>query len=140
MSRHGAGFSLAPISVAARARLAAIRVNGTFATGAALFGTIVVECVLVPLFVSTSTTVFVGVPPTGPSLTHPFGTDAFGHDVFIRTLIGRRLALWPALMARFSPDVYASHSHIHVDSPGARIELVPSAVRPYCPNALSFVT
>nr|MDT0523156.1 ABC transporter permease [Streptomyces sp. DSM 41633] len=75
--------SLAPIAVAARARLASTRVNGTFAAGAGLFGTIVALCVLVPLFVNTSTTDFVGIPLTGPSLAHPFGTDAFGRDVFI---------------------------------------------------------
>ncbi|SEP61344.1 ABC transporter permease [Mycolicibacterium nivoides] len=95
--------SLAPIAVAARARLASTRVNGTFAAGAGLFGTIVALCVLVPLFVTTSTTDFVGIPLTGPSLAHPFGTDAFGRDVFIRTLIGGRLDLGVAFIGVVVP-------------------------------------
>ncbi|MBO0680453.1 ABC transporter permease [Mycolicibacterium sp. S2-37] len=80
-----------------------LRLNRTFAAGAALLGAIVALCVLAPLFVTTSTTDFVGIPLSAPSLTHPFGTDAFGRDVFIRTLVGGRLDLGVAFIGVVVP-------------------------------------
>jgi peptide/nickel transport system permease protein len=80
-----------------------LQLNRTFAAGAVLLGTIIALCVLAPLFVTTSTTDFVGIPLSAPSLTHPFGTDAFGRDVFIRTLVGGRLDLGVAFIGVVVP-------------------------------------
>jgi ABC-type dipeptide/oligopeptide/nickel transport system permease subunit len=89
--------SLAPLS-GTRTRLPAPRVNRTFLTGAALLGGIIALCVVGPLLISTSTTGFGGLPLSGPSFAHPFGTDAFGRDVFIRVLVGGRIDLGVAFI------------------------------------------
>jgi ABC-type dipeptide/oligopeptide/nickel transport system permease subunit len=80
-----------------------LRRNRTFAAGAILLGAVVTLCVLAPLFITTSTTDFVGLPLSGPSVAHPFGTDAFGRDVFIRTLVGGRLDLGVAFIGVVVP-------------------------------------
>ncbi len=36
---------------------------------------------------------------TGPSLSHPFGTDNLGRDVFARVLYGARVSMWVGLLA-----------------------------------------
>jgi ABC-type dipeptide/oligopeptide/nickel transport system permease subunit len=92
-----------PLVETIRIRLLAVRLNRTFTAGATLLGIIVALCVLVPLFVETSTTDFVGIPLSGPSLSHPFGTDAFGRDVFIRTIVGGRLDLGVAFIGVLVP-------------------------------------
>lgn len=44
---------------------------------------------------------------SAPSLTHPFGTDWLGRDMFIRTLKGLALSFWVGLLAAFISAVIA---------------------------------
>jgi peptide/nickel transport system permease protein len=53
-------------------------------------------CVLVPIFSPHDPTAFVGSPFEPPSRSHPFGTDAYGRDVFVRVFEGGRLDLMVA--------------------------------------------
>jgi peptide/nickel transport system permease protein len=92
-----------PVTTAMQSRLRLPRINRTLATGVVLLATIIALCVLAPVFISTSTTDFVGVPLSAPSPAHPFGTDAFGRDVFMRTLVGGRLDLGIALIGVVVP-------------------------------------
>jgi peptide/nickel transport system permease protein len=94
---------LVPLAESPRTRLAALGLNRTFAAGAALLGGIVALCVVGPLFVTMSTTEFGAIPLSGPSPAHPFGTDAFGRDVFIRTLVGGRIDLGVAFIGVVVP-------------------------------------
>lgn len=67
--------------------------------GLALLLLIVLACVLIPVFWSYSTGALVGVPFNGPSLSHPFGTDDLGRDVFVRTFAAGRLDMGVAAIA-----------------------------------------
>lgn len=89
---------LAQSAKSSRIPRVSIRVNRVFLAGTVLLGFTVAVCVLGPLLITTSTTDFVGVPLSSPSPAHPFGTDAFGRDVFIRTLAGGRLDLGVAFV------------------------------------------
>lgn len=44
---------------------------------------------------------------SAPSLTHPFGTDWLGRDMFIRTIKGLALSFWVGLLAAFISAVIA---------------------------------
>lgn len=44
---------------------------------------------------------------SAPSLTHPFGTDWLGRDMFIRTVKGLALSFWVGLLAAFISAVIA---------------------------------
>jgi peptide/nickel transport system permease protein len=65
----------------------------------------VVVCMLVllavaaPLLATHSPTAYDGLPLEDPSLSHPFGTDNNGRDVFSRTVYGARVSLGIALLA-----------------------------------------
>jgi peptide/nickel transport system permease protein len=61
--------------------------------GASVFALIVLMCLFVPFFYSYGPNQFVSAPFQPPSLQYPFGTDAVGRDVFLRTLAGGRVDL-----------------------------------------------
>jgi len=61
--------------------------------GGAVFGLIVLMCIFVPVFSPYGANDFVAMAFQPPSLAHPFGTDAVGRDLFVRTFEGGRIDL-----------------------------------------------
>jgi peptide/nickel transport system permease protein len=61
--------------------------------GGAVFALIVLMCIVVPFLYPYGPNDFVAAPFQSPSLAHPFGTDAVGRDVFLRTWAGGRVDL-----------------------------------------------
>ena len=66
--------------------------------GAAL-GFAMIVLIIVGPYLSTKTALGANTPALGPSLAHPFGTDALGRDVLSRVLSGGRTVLWIPLAA-----------------------------------------
>lgn len=66
--------------------------------GATMFTIIVLACIFGPLFYPYGPDDFVAAPFQAPSWTFPFGTDAVGRDVFLRTLVGGRVDLSAAVI------------------------------------------
>ena len=66
--------------------------------GATVFGIIVLACIFVPLFYPYGPDDFVAAPFQAPNPAFPFGTDAVGRDVFLRTLVGGRVDLSAAVI------------------------------------------
>jgi peptide/nickel transport system permease protein len=64
--------------------------------GCAILAIIVLLCVFGPIISPYSAGEFAGRPFLGPSWSHPFGTDSFGRDVFVRVWVGGRLDLFIA--------------------------------------------
>jgi peptide/nickel transport system permease protein len=64
--------------------------------GGAVFALIVLMCIVVPFLYPYGPNDFVAAPFQSPSLAHPFGTDAVGRDVFLRTWAGGRVDLFAA--------------------------------------------
>lgn len=64
--------------------------------GGAVFLLIVLMCIFVPMFYPYGPNDFVAMPFQAPSWEHPFGTDAVGRDVFLRTWAGGRVDLLAA--------------------------------------------
>ena len=59
--------------------------------GSTIFAIVVLMCILVPIFSPYSPTRLASRPFLSPSLTHFFGTDEYGRDVFVRVFAGGRL-------------------------------------------------
>jgi peptide/nickel transport system permease protein len=66
--------------------------------GIALFGAVVLLCIVVPLVSPYSSNAIVAPAFQAPSLGHLFGTDAVGRDVFTRTFAGGRIDLIASLL------------------------------------------
>jgi len=66
--------------------------------GATVFAIIVLACILVPFFYPYGPDDFVAAPFLPPSPAYPFGTDAVGRDVLLRTLVGGRVDLSAAVV------------------------------------------
>jgi peptide/nickel transport system permease protein len=69
------------------------------AVGMVLLGVVVLMCIFVPILSRYDPYEFVAEAFQAPSLTHPFGTDAVGRDVFVRTFAGGRIDLVAAVVA-----------------------------------------
>ncbi|WP_051791033.1 ABC transporter permease [Amycolatopsis jejuensis] len=67
--------------------------------GVLVLGAVVASCVLVPLIDHTDPNAFVAPPFQAPSANHPFGTDSYGRDVFVRVFHAGRLDLVIATVA-----------------------------------------
>lgn len=67
--------------------------------GIAMFALVVLMCIFVPLLSPYGINDFVAMPFQAPSWAHPFGTDAVGRDVFVRTFAGGSVDLLSALVA-----------------------------------------
>lgn len=55
-------------------------------------------CIVGPIVSPYGAGEFAGRPFSGPSPSHPFGTDSFGRDVFVRVCVGGRLDLFIAVV------------------------------------------
>jgi peptide/nickel transport system permease protein len=64
--------------------------------GGGVFLLIVLMCIFAPLLYPYGPNDFVAAPFTPPSWQYPFGTDAVGRDVFLRTWVGGRVDLLAA--------------------------------------------
>jgi peptide/nickel transport system permease protein len=67
--------------------------------GVGILALVVLMCVFVPMLSSRGPNAFVGTAFAGPSLAHPFGTDAVGRDIFVRTFAAGRIDLIAAVIA-----------------------------------------
>jgi peptide/nickel transport system permease protein len=65
--------------------------------GSILLSAIVAAAVLVPLLAAHGADELVGIPFQAPSWSHPFGTDAVGRDVFVRTFAAARVDIFAAM-------------------------------------------
>ena len=61
--------------------------------GIVLFSTVVLLCIFVPILSPYQPNDFVNMAFLPPSWQHPFGTDAVGRDLFVRTFAGGRVDL-----------------------------------------------
>ena len=61
--------------------------------GIVVFAIVVLMCIFVPVFSPYGPNDFVDMAFLPPSWAHPFGTDAVGRDVFVRTFEGGRIDL-----------------------------------------------
>lgn len=75
-----------------------VGVSASRTIGASVFALIVVLCIVLPLVYPYGPNDFVAPPFQAPSLAHPFGTDAVGRDVFLRTFAGGRVDLAAAII------------------------------------------
>jgi peptide/nickel transport system permease protein len=73
--------------------------RASMAVGLVLLTVVVLMCVFVPIFSRYDPGEFVAPAFQAPSLTHLFGTDAVGRDVFVRTFAGGRVDLVAAAVA-----------------------------------------
>jgi peptide/nickel transport system permease protein len=71
--------------------------------GAGILVAIALLGIFVPIVSSYGTNQFSGRPLQGPSLTHLFGTDEFGRDVFVRTWSAARIDLFVAFVGVLVP-------------------------------------
>jgi peptide/nickel transport system permease protein len=83
-----------PLRIAVLRRFSGRRTSLWFGVG--LIAAIVLLCIVVPLVWPYSTDEL-GAPLQSPSFSHPFGTDAVGRDVFVRTFAGGRIDLGVAV-------------------------------------------
>lgn len=95
----GGAIVPSPVTSTRRAR----RRHGRGTAGAVLLAVVVLACVVGPLLSPYSAQEFVAAPLLGPSPSHPFGTDALGRDVLVRTLLGGRVDLVVALLGVLVP-------------------------------------
>lgn len=89
---------------------AGVRIRGTHvplsaAVGMTALATILSLGFLVPVVSPYGITAFVADPFLPPSLTHPFGTDQYGRDLFTRTFAAAPLDLGLALIGVVVPAV-----------------------------------
>lgn len=85
-------MKIVPRAVRGRRRSRTLRV------GVGLLVVIVSLCVIIPMVSSHGPDDFVADPLQSPSFAHPFGTDTFGRDVFLRVWAGGRLDLLIAVV------------------------------------------
>jgi peptide/nickel transport system permease protein len=64
--------------------------------GLGILGSILLLSIVIPLISPYSPDDFVSAPFQPPSWAHPFGTDTFGRDVFVRTFAAGRIDLFVA--------------------------------------------
>lgn len=74
-----------------------------FTLGAGLLLVVVLGSVVVPLVSPHGVAEFVGDPLMEPSWTHPFGTDVYGRDVFVRAFDAARVDLLIASVGAVVP-------------------------------------
>jgi peptide/nickel transport system permease protein len=67
--------------------------------GSAMFATVVLLCIVVPLVSPYGTEELVAPPYEAPSWSHPFGTDSVGRDLFVRVFAAGRIDLLVAAVA-----------------------------------------
>jgi peptide/nickel transport system permease protein len=79
-----------PLASAATPRRSGL---GEVILGGLLLAAIALACLIVPAVSPYGTSDFVADPLQAPSWSHPFGTDTFGRDVFVRVFAGGRLDL-----------------------------------------------
>jgi peptide/nickel transport system permease protein len=72
--------------------------RASMAVGLVLLSVVVLMCIFVPMLWSHDPGEFVAAAFQSPSLAHPFGTDAVGRDVFVRTFAGGRVDLVAAVI------------------------------------------
>ncbi|MGW9438076.1 ABC transporter permease [Streptomyces sp. NPDC055607] len=84
------------------------RFDPAFVAGATIILVIATACAVWPAVSGVSTTGFVAAPLQPPSLSHPFGTDDYGRDVFVRTLAGGRIDLSVAAVGVTVPLVFGT--------------------------------
>jgi peptide/nickel transport system permease protein len=72
--------------------------RASMAVGLVLLSVVVLMCIFVPMLWSHDPGEFVAAAFQAPSLAHPFGTDAVGRDVFVRTFAGGRVDLVAAVI------------------------------------------
>lgn len=70
-----------------------VRGNPLGALGGALILLLLVVGVFAPLIAPYAINEFAGIPGSGPSASHLFGTDKFGQDIFSRVVNGARISL-----------------------------------------------
>jgi peptide/nickel transport system permease protein len=89
----------APV-VAGRRRLPvrALPARPALIAGGVILAAIVLLSVIVPIVSAYPTDAFVAQPFQPPSAEHPFGTDSYGRDVFVRVWAAGRLNLFVALV------------------------------------------
>jgi oligopeptide transport system permease protein len=77
--------------------------NRAAVAASAIFGAIVLYCLLVPIF-SPHDPNLVNFAESylPPSLEHPFGTDKFGRDLFTRVAVGGRISIGIGFAATFA--------------------------------------
>jgi peptide/nickel transport system permease protein len=75
--------------------------------GVAILATVTSLSIVVPL-VSPSPDTFVATPFEPPSWSHPFGTDTFGRDVFVRTWAAGRIDLFVATVGVLSSLLFGT--------------------------------
>ncbi|KIQ70274.1 ABC-type dipeptide/oligopeptide/nickel transport system, permease component [Wenxinia marina DSM 24838] len=66
--------------------------------GVAILAVVVLMCIFVPMLWPYGPNDFVALPLQPPEWAHPFGTDAVGRDVFVRTFAGGRIDLVAAVL------------------------------------------
>jgi peptide/nickel transport system permease protein len=86
----------APARRAGRRRL--LPRNVALAAGGGLLALIAILSIVVPIVSPHDTDSFVAAPYLAPSSAHPFGTDSFGRDVFVRVFAAGRLDLLIAVI------------------------------------------
>jgi len=72
--------------------------RASMAVGLVLLSVVVLMCIFVPMLWSHDPGEFVAAAFQSPSIAHPFGTDAVGRDVFVRTFAGGRVDLVAAVV------------------------------------------
>jgi peptide/nickel transport system permease protein len=68
-----------------------LNVRGTRLGGATILGLIITCCFVIPIISPYGPDSFVGKTLQPPTISHPFGTDLFGRDVFTRVFAGGRV-------------------------------------------------
>jgi oligopeptide transport system permease protein len=80
-----------------------LRKNQMAVVMTAIFGAVCAFCFLGPIiagwFGLDATTIRIDRGATPPSFEHPFGTDLLGRDMFVRVMIGGRIAIMVAFVA-----------------------------------------
>ncbi|MDD5594561.1 MAG: peptide ABC transporter permease, partial [Candidatus Margulisbacteria bacterium] len=73
--------------------------NKLFILGAAILGLFILLAILAPVIAPYNPDEIVASQTLPPTLSHPFGTDDLGRDIFSRTLYGARISLSVGLAA-----------------------------------------
>ncbi len=99
---HPPSGAVAPARPAAPRRQAALPLRGLLSnrkamTGVTILSVFVFVGIFAPLITVHDPTDFVARPHQPPSMTHWFGTDGYGQDVFARTVYGTRSSLGTGL-------------------------------------------
>lgn len=93
-------------------------------TGAVMLALITVACVVVPIVSPYAVDAFVSSPYQPPSLAHPFGTDSFGRDLFVRVFAGGRIDLLTAVVCVIVPLVCGTIVGILIGMSGRAVDSI----------------